>query len=135
MAYFEMSRLALKWALTKPPTSRYPFEPRRALAGSRGRLIFTKDNCVYCTVCAKKCPTGALVVNRAQKKWAIDRLLCITCGYCVELPKNRTARPRNVQRSLGAQLAKRPSRAASQAQPDCAVARFAKASLYEIQAS
>ena len=26
MAYFEMSRLALKWALTKPPTSRYPFE-------------------------------------------------------------------------------------------------------------
>src|ERR1035441_6575183 len=84
MAYFEMSRLALKWALTKPPTSRYPFEPRRALAGSRGRLIFTKDNCVYCTVCAKKCPTGALVVNRAQKKWAIDRLLCITCGYCVE---------------------------------------------------
>jgi len=23
-------------------------------------------------------------VNRAQKKWAIDRLLCITCGYCVE---------------------------------------------------
>ena len=84
MAYFEMSRLALKWALTKPPTSRYPFEPRRALAGSRGRLVFTRDNCVYCTVCAKKCPTGALTVNRAQKKWAIDRLLCITCGYCVE---------------------------------------------------
>ena len=72
-----MSRLALKWALTKPPTSRYPFEPRRELAGSRGRLVFTKDNCVYCTVCAKKCPTGALVVNRAQKKWAIDRLLCL----------------------------------------------------------
>ena len=84
MAYFEMSRLALKWALTKPPTSRYPFEPRKALAGSRGRLIFTKDNCVYCTVCAKKCPTGALLVNRADKRWAIDRLLCITCGYCVE---------------------------------------------------
>jgi formate hydrogenlyase subunit 6/NADH:ubiquinone oxidoreductase subunit I len=24
------------------------------------------------------------VLNRAQKKWAIDRLRCITCGYCVE---------------------------------------------------
>jgi formate hydrogenlyase subunit 6/NADH:ubiquinone oxidoreductase subunit I len=24
-------------------------------------------------------------VNRAQKKWAIDRLRCITCGYCVEI--------------------------------------------------
>lgn len=54
------------------------------LPGSRGRLVFTRDNCVYCTVCAKKCPTGALLVNRAEKKWAIDRLLCINCGYCVD---------------------------------------------------
>lgn len=85
MPYFAMSRLALKWALKKPVTTRYPFEPRRALPRSRGRLAFTKDNCVYCTVCAKRCPTGALAVNRAQKKWSIDRLLCITCGYCVEV--------------------------------------------------
>jgi len=85
MPYFEMSRLALRWAVRKPPTSRYPFEPRKALAGSRGRLVFAKGNCVYCTVCAKKCPTGALVVDRAKKQWAIDRLRCITCGYCVEV--------------------------------------------------
>ena len=85
MGYFEMSKLALKWALTKPPTTRYPFEPRNPIAGSRGQLVFTKDNCVYCNICAKKCPAGALLVNRAQKKWAIDRLRCITCGYCVEI--------------------------------------------------
>ena len=92
MAYFEMSRMVLKWALTKPPTSRYPFEPRRAIPGSRGRLAFTRATCVYCTVCAKKCPTGALGVNRAQKRWTIDRLLCITCGYCVEAcPKKSLA--------------------------------------------
>lgn len=85
MGYFQMSKLALKWAVRKPPTSQYPFEPRKIIAGSRGRLVFTKDNCVYCTVCAKKCPTGALMVNRAQKTWVIDRLRCITCGYCVEV--------------------------------------------------
>ena len=84
MGCFEMSKLALKWALTKPPTTRYPFEPRNPIAGSRGQLVFTRDNCVYCNICAKKCPTDALLVNRAQKKWAIDRLRCITCGYCVE---------------------------------------------------
>jgi formate hydrogenlyase subunit 6/NADH:ubiquinone oxidoreductase subunit I len=89
MAYFEMCKLAVKWALSKPPTRRYPFEPRRIIARSRGQLVFTKDNCVYCTVCAKKCPTGALQVNRAQKQWIIDRLRCISCGYCVEIcPKN-----------------------------------------------
>ena len=84
MAYFEMAKLALKWAVSKPPTSRYPFESRRMIPGSRGRLAFTKDNCVYCNICAKKCPTGALTVNRAQKQWVIDRLRCICCGYCVE---------------------------------------------------
>jgi len=84
MPYFQMSSLALRWAFKKPPTSRYPFEPRRAIAWSRGQLEFDKTTCVFCTVCAKKCPTGALTVNRAQKRWTIDRLLCITCGYCVE---------------------------------------------------
>lgn len=84
MAYFQMSLLALKWLVAKPVTSRYPFEPRQPLLGSRGQLQFARETCVYCTVCAKKCPTGALVVNRANKSWTIDRLLCISCGYCVE---------------------------------------------------
>ena len=85
MAYFAMTRLALKWALAKPPTTRYPFEPRHVIEGSRGILLFRRDTCVFCTVCAKKCPTGAIYVNRAEKKWGINRLLCITCGYCVEV--------------------------------------------------
>jgi len=85
MPYFSMSMLALKWAFRKPVTSRYPFEPRQLLPNSRGSLSFAKETCAYCTVCAKKCPTGALVVNRSQKKWSIDRLRCITCGYCIEV--------------------------------------------------
>ena len=92
MGYFEMSRLALKWALKKPATVQYPFVPRQVLPNSRGELTFAKETCVYCNVCAKKCPTGALVVSRAQKKWTINRLLCISCGYCVEVcPKDSLA--------------------------------------------
>ena len=89
MPYFQMSRLALKWALTKPPTTRYPFAPRRPIAGSRGQLVFTRDNCVYCTVCAKRCPTGALKVDRARKTLTLERLRCISCSCCVEIcPKD-----------------------------------------------
>jgi formate hydrogenlyase subunit 6/NADH:ubiquinone oxidoreductase subunit I len=84
MPYFQMTRLALKWALTKPPTTQYPFEPRRAIAGSRGELIFKRDNCAYCTLCAKRCPTGAIEVDRAQKRFTLDRLRCISCACCVE---------------------------------------------------
>jgi ech hydrogenase subunit F len=89
MPYFQMSRLVLKWALTSPPTTRYPFAPRRPIPGSRGQLVYTKDNCVYCTVCAKRCPTGALKVDRAQKKFILERLRCISCASCVEVcPKD-----------------------------------------------
>jgi formate hydrogenlyase subunit 6/NADH:ubiquinone oxidoreductase subunit I len=92
MAFFEMPCLVLKWVARKPFTSRYPFEPRNLMPGSRGQLRFQKDLCVFCTVCAKKCPTGALSVNRAQKQWTIDRLRCITCGYCVDAcPKGSLA--------------------------------------------
>lgn len=85
MGYFKMSRVALKWVVSKPVTTRYPFEPRVPIAGSRGLVEFERATCVYCNVCAKKCPTGAIVVRRADKRWTIDRLLCISCGYCVEV--------------------------------------------------
>jgi ech hydrogenase subunit F len=92
MSYFEMTKLALKWSLSKPATSQYPFTPRIPLVKSRGRVEFTKDTCIYCNVCAKRCPTDALVVNRKEKQWVIDRLRCITCGCCVEVcPKKSLA--------------------------------------------
>ena len=84
MAYFAMSKLALKWALKKPPTTKYPFVPRTPIARSRGKLVFTKDNCVYCNICHKKCPTKAILVTRPSKQWAVDHLRCITCGACVD---------------------------------------------------
>lgn len=84
MSYFGMTKLTLPWAFRRPATRPYPFEPRRVIPRSRGLLVFAKENCIYCSVCRKKCPTGAIGVNRNQKKWAIDRLRCISCGYCVE---------------------------------------------------
>jgi formate hydrogenlyase subunit 6/NADH:ubiquinone oxidoreductase subunit I len=60
-----------------------------AIAGSRGQLVLDPTNCVYCTACAKKCPTNALLVVRSKKILQIDRLRCISCGYCVEIcPKD-----------------------------------------------
>jgi ech hydrogenase subunit F len=85
MAYFSMTRMALKWALRRPPTRRYPFVARDPIPLSRGQLVFLKDACTYCTVCGKKCPTKAIAVSRAKKRWTIDRLMCISCGYCVEV--------------------------------------------------
>ena len=38
--------------------------------------------CVFCTLCAKKCPVSALTVDREQKVWKVDADTCIGCGLC-----------------------------------------------------
>ena len=53
-------------------------------APSGGEVKFKSENCVYCTLCAKKCPAGAITVDRAEKKWEINKEECIKCGACVE---------------------------------------------------
>ncbi|MBQ5777526.1 MAG: 4Fe-4S binding protein [Oscillospiraceae bacterium] len=42
------------------------------------------DTCVYCTLCQKQCPEGAITVDRAEKTWAVDDEKCIRCGICVD---------------------------------------------------
>jgi formate hydrogenlyase subunit 6/NADH:ubiquinone oxidoreductase subunit I len=53
------------------------------------------DTCIYCGICAKKCPQDALTVSRAKKNagtgefegenlWSVNAETCILCGICVE---------------------------------------------------
>ena len=41
------------------------------------------DDCVFCTLCAKKCPEGAITVDRENKTWSVDSSKCTKCGTCV----------------------------------------------------
>ena len=84
MAFFQMKKIILAWAVRKPVTTRYPFAPRKAVPGSRGRLDIQISACIFCGLCAKRCPTEALKVDRPNKHWHIDRLRCISCGNCVD---------------------------------------------------
>lgn len=49
-----------------------------------GKPVQDPSKCVYCTICAKKCPAGALEVDRANKTWKLDEDLCVGCGTCAE---------------------------------------------------
>ena len=42
------------------------------------------DTCIYCTLCAKKCPMDAIKVDREAKTWEVDNDKCTRCGLCVE---------------------------------------------------
>jgi formate hydrogenlyase subunit 6/NADH:ubiquinone oxidoreductase subunit I len=60
-----------------------------------GELKCAADTCIYCGICAKKCPQEALKVSRAKKNaetgefegeniWSVDSEACVLCGICVE---------------------------------------------------
>lgn len=50
-----------------------------------GKPVSDPSRCVYCTLCAKKCPAGAIEVDRANKTWKLDDEKCVACGTCAEL--------------------------------------------------
>ena len=49
-----------------------------------GKPVQDPSKCVYCTICARKCPAGALTVDRAAKTWVLDEDVCVGCGTCAE---------------------------------------------------
>ena len=54
-----------------------------------GKPVCDAAKCVHCTLCAKKCPQGALEVDRAAKTWTCNYDDCIACGACdAACPKN-----------------------------------------------
>jgi len=79
-----VSALVTKSALRPPVTRCYPLQRRVPFARTRGHIRFKVDNCTFCTVCAVKCPTGAIVAHKKERVWAIDHSRCILCGICVE---------------------------------------------------
>jgi formate hydrogenlyase subunit 6/NADH:ubiquinone oxidoreductase subunit I len=80
-----MLKVIFKGAVRKPSTRLYPFEKRASFVGSRGSLVMDIDKCTFCTLCEKKCPSGAIKVNRAERVWELNRLRCIVCGACVDV--------------------------------------------------
>ena len=59
-------------------------EDPRAEAESNHKSLKCDDSCVFCTICAKKCPVEAITVDRAEKKWEVDDDKCTRCGLCIE---------------------------------------------------
>jgi ech hydrogenase subunit F len=84
-ARLPMVRRSLRNLVSRPVTRRYPVEVRPRFAGARGHLEFSLTNCVFCGLCARRCPAAAITVSREDKTFAMDQLRCIACGVCAEV--------------------------------------------------
>lgn len=49
-----------------------------------GKPVNDPSKCIYCGICAKKCPASAITVDRAAKSWQVDYDACVACGTCAE---------------------------------------------------
>lgn len=71
----------------KSETAVKPQEEKKAAdAGTEtagGKPVLDAEKCVYCTLCAKKCPQEAILVDRKEKIWELDEEKCVECGICV----------------------------------------------------
>lgn len=80
---FDFITVALKNLFSKPATRNYPTVVRPAFENQRGHIDMDLPSCIYCGICSRKCPSNAIVVNKADKQWSIDRFKCVMCNECV----------------------------------------------------
>ena len=98
MGLFTMAGTTLLNLFRKPATLMYPFKPRAYFPITRGHITIDFSRCIHCTICAKKCPTDAIAVDRPNKEWKIDHLRCIACGSCIDNCPRKCLQMNNVYR-------------------------------------
>ncbi len=83
---FDMIGNILKNLTSQPATRKYPFEVRPTYKDTRGKVKGVNiDDCIFCGICSKKCPSNAIVVDKDKKSWEIDPFKCVVCGVCAEV--------------------------------------------------
>jgi formate hydrogenlyase subunit 6/NADH:ubiquinone oxidoreductase subunit I len=80
----KMEETIQKPVIAKPADDKAKVKTADHVAATNEKEVPQADEavCVYCTLCAKKCPAGAITVNREAKEWSVDEEACIGCGLC-----------------------------------------------------
>ena len=88
MGGFKLGKMTLSGLFKQPETIQYPVQQKEPPAGLKGHVTNDTGACILCGICQKRCPTGAIVVDKPARTWSIDRFRCVQCGSCVrECPK------------------------------------------------
>ena len=57
---------AVTGLFSKPSTEGYPFTPKEAPEGYRGRIVFHADRCIGCGMCERVCEGGAISTTSVE---------------------------------------------------------------------
>jgi len=81
---FKMTPTILKNFLTEKATRLYPFEVREPYAHARGEIVNNSETCNFCGICAAKCPSQCIKVDKKTATWECEPFECVYCGICVD---------------------------------------------------
>lgn len=81
-------------------TRRYPQEKREPFENARGRIVADPLTCTCCGVCAAKCPSRCIAVDKKASTWSYDPYACVYCGVCVESCPSSSVRQHTEYRSV-----------------------------------
>ncbi|MGI6684074.1 MAG: 4Fe-4S dicluster domain-containing protein [Bacillota bacterium] len=84
MAFLKMTRTIVNNLVGKPATRVYPVEKRASFPHTRGKISIMVEGCIFCGLCQRKCPSGAIEINKGEKRWTIDPFSCVNCNVCVD---------------------------------------------------
>ena len=96
---FEFLKPVFRNLFTKPSTRLYPIAKREPFANARGHVEGINEDCVFCGICAKKCPADAITVDRSTKTWKLDQFKCVICNVCAESCPKKCISMDNVHRT------------------------------------
>jgi formate hydrogenlyase subunit 6/NADH:ubiquinone oxidoreductase subunit I len=83
-AMFTMTPVVLRNLFNNPATRPYPAVVRPPFEHARGEIVNDIDTCTFCGVCAVKCPSQCIPVDRNTAAWSCNPFACVYCGVCVE---------------------------------------------------
>lgn len=83
MKFFKLGKRSLSGMVSEPDTVRYPEVSYEPHINSKGSMEIDMEECVLCGMCARGCPTYAIVVDKGNKIWKINHFMCIQCEACM----------------------------------------------------
>ena len=78
-------REAVSGLFSKPSTEGYPFTPKEAPVGYRGRIVFHADKCISCGMCERVCAGGAISttsVETEEGQLITRKFFLGSCTFC-----------------------------------------------------
>jgi formate hydrogenlyase subunit 6/NADH:ubiquinone oxidoreductase subunit I len=83
MGSFHLAKMSFRNLFSKPATKMYPVAQPTYYAMTKGSVVNDIEACILCSICAKKCPAGAIEVDKPAGTWTLDPFACVQCYTCI----------------------------------------------------